>query len=132
LIIFIDRATVVTGHRLSMKTTVVHIPVFLFAHPAHPERGHGGVGPVIRQLPDNGKPRATMGAVDEGVLDAVRLTPHIREALRTYGYIRTNVRDLPGTVSAGDDMEILGPLIIACLPVYAPYTGSLRSISPDL
>jgi hypothetical protein len=56
-----------TGIGLGMKAAVRGIVIFRLTGRAHLERGHGGEGPVIRNVFDNGEPRATVRAVDEGI-----------------------------------------------------------------
>src|SRR5450759_1652651 len=55
------------GHRLCVKSAVEWVFVFLFARRAEWETGHGGVGPIIRDVVDDAKARAAVCAVDEGV-----------------------------------------------------------------
>ena len=56
-----------TGVRLRMETPACWIVILGLAGGAHPECGHGGPVPVIRNVADDGVTRATVGAIGEGV-----------------------------------------------------------------
>ena len=53
--------------RLGMVTPALDVAVLGGAGGAHGKFRHGGVGPVIGQRPQDGKPRPAVGAVDERV-----------------------------------------------------------------
>jgi len=50
-----------------MKSAVSGILIFVMAYRAHRERSHGRFTPVIRDVPDDGEPWPTEGAVDKRV-----------------------------------------------------------------
>src|SRR5680860_764531 len=80
-----DRA----GVGLSMKAPVGGIDVFGLTLGTHDERGYAGVGPVIWNRAHDGKPRAAVRAVGEGVtVMAARRVEYLNRTLRARSRIR--------------------------------------------
>lgn len=77
------RPAMTAGYRLRVKTPVQDILIFFPAPWAHGEDVHGSLRAVVRDSPDDGKPRAAVGAVYKGIVDAVLLRLHIPEAIST-------------------------------------------------
>ena len=84
-----DRAAV----RLRVVAAVFDVVVFPVAVRAHGEGAHGGLRPVVGDVLDDGKARAAVGAVDEGV--AIAPVPGVQQlpqAVVTDADIRGNER----------------------------------------
>ena len=98
-----DRA----GVGLGVKAPVERVVVLGLAGRAHPERGHGGQGAVIRNIGDDGKPGSAVGTVDE----RIAVTPVGR------------IEELPpavvadGDVRGDEDVPLLGPAFPDLEPV---------------
>src|ERR1017187_7971764 len=69
--------------------------VFAFAGWALAKLGHGGVGPVVRNLLDDGVARSAVGAIGEGVpIAAVGGVAQGGQAVRAGGDVRRNEHEL--------------------------------------
>ena len=66
-----------------MEPAVGGVVVLGRARRAHGERGHGGERPVVGHVPDDGEPRAAVGAVDERV--AVAAVVRVGELAQAVG-----------------------------------------------
>jgi len=95
----------VASHRLGVKPAVLQIIVFRPANRAHRKGRHGGSGPVIREIPDNGEPGTTVCAIDQGIIDPMDLGFHIVQTLRTHGDIRTDLGNGSGNITAFSYLE---------------------------
>ena len=77
-----------------MKPAVEHICIFFTALITHWKWIHGGHGPVVGEVPDNGKAGTAIGAIDKRVIDPVLLILHVKQAGIAYGDIRAHIGDL--------------------------------------
>ena len=69
----LTRATLRAGIRLSVKSAVGGVVVFLLASAAHGKLRHRRQGPVVRNVLNDGKARSAVGAVDKGIAIATIL-----------------------------------------------------------
>ena len=83
------RAAGGAGVRLGVEPAVTRVLVFSPAGVAHREPGHGGVGPVVGEGPDDREARSAVRAVRKGIAVA---------AIR-------RIIDLPKAVGAGGDIR---------------------------
>ncbi len=101
-------AAIGTGVRLGMESTVARIVVFAFAGWAQAKLGHGGVGPVVRNVLDDGVARSAIGAIGEGVpIAAVGGVAQVGQAVRAGGDIRRNEHELAGGILRIADRKLL-------------------------
>jgi len=106
-------------NRLCMKPPIPYVFVLSTALLAHGEGCHGCPGAVVGQVADDGETRTAVCAVDERVVDAVRLALHVGQAIVAYGDVRTDPCDLLRSNAAGDNPEI-------------PETGEISVFAADL
>jgi hypothetical protein len=98
-----DRA----GIGLGVKAPVRRVIIFPLAVRAHGEDAHGGVGPVVRDVGDDGEAGAAVGAVDEGIaVAAVGRVEKLPQAVWAGGYIRRDEQVLAGHLFGGANGEI--------------------------
>jgi len=74
-----------------MESAIKYARIFCTAFFAHHKVVHGGHGPVIRKVANDGKPGTAIGAVNEGIIDTVLLQPHVFQAGIAYAYIRADI-----------------------------------------
>ncbi len=85
------RAAIPTGVRLRMETAVGGVVIFCLAGGAHLEGSHGSARAVVRNISNDGEPRATVGAIDKGIAEAaVARAHHFAQAIAANGYVRRN------------------------------------------
>jgi hypothetical protein len=93
-----------------METPVCRIFIFLPALLAQPEDRHGGSLAVIGDIPDDGEPGPTIGAVDEGVVVAsVSRIEELFKAIIASGDVRGYLRTGNAGLSALKDTELRIP-----------------------
>ena len=103
--VFILWTAMIAGYRLCMKAPVVHIGIFCAAYFTHRKRLHGRFIPVVRQIPDDGEPRAAIGTVDERITDPVRLRSQILKTILAHGNIGADFRHPFRVVAAFSDLK---------------------------
>ena len=104
------RAAIRTAVRLRMVAPVLYVMVFPVTVRAHRKRAHRGLGPVVRNVPDDRKARAAVGAVYERVpVAAVSGSPEFTQAVTADTYIRGNERIAKLLGFAAEYPEILIP-----------------------
>ena len=80
-----DRTTV----RLGMVSAAADVAVLGGTVGAHGKVCHGGVGPVIGQRPENGKPRPAVGTIEKGIpVPPVRRVVQLFQTGRAGGQVR--------------------------------------------
>jgi hypothetical protein len=85
-----------------VEAPICRVGVFGCAIGAHREDGHGGLGPVVGDVFDDGEARAAVGAVDEGV--AVAAVGGVEEFAQTVGANADIRRD--GLEGVGDGFGV--------------------------
>ena len=88
-----------------MKSAVIQIAILRPALGTHLKGGHGGMGPVVGKITDNGEPGTTMGTVDQRIADAMRLCLHIVQAFTAYRNIWTDLGDKCTFITAISDFK---------------------------
>src|ERR1019366_6055843 len=94
------------GVRLGVEAPVGGVLILGAALLAHGEARHGGVRPVVRDVADDGVPRAAVGAIGESVpVPAVARIGAIGQARGAGGDVRRDQRELAGLRHARTDAE---------------------------
>ena len=94
------RPATVTGHRLGMEPAIKDGFVFFPAVGAHFKRLHGRFLPVVWKVPDDGKPRATVGTVHKGIIHPGTRDFHIIATVAANSNVRTDLCNFTGNVMA--------------------------------
>jgi hypothetical protein len=85
------RAAFRTCHRLGMIPSVFGILILLAAERTERKDIHTGIEAIIGKIPDDGKPRAAVGAICEGItVPGIFRSLHILHAICTDSNIRRN------------------------------------------
>ena len=108
------------GVGLGVEAAVTRVVVLPLAVGAHGEGGHGGQGPVVGHVLDDGVARAAVGAVDEGIAKAaVARVAHFGQA----GLAHRGVRADQGPAGAGPggaNLEFALTRLLVRLPAADP------------
>ncbi len=99
-------ATDGAGHRLGMEAAVERVLVFGGTVRAERETRHGGVGPVVGDVTDDGETRAAVGAVDERVAIApIGRVEQLAQAVGADAHIRRDGHKGGRVIFGMDDLE---------------------------
>ena len=105
------RAAVRAAGGLGVIAPVNNVAILRLTGPAHGKASHGGSGAVVRHIPDDGKPGAAVGAVEERVtIPPVGGIIQFLQAVGTGAHVRADQRLTVGKNFAFQNAEAL----IAC------------------